>query len=46
MADCIILEDISVTVIVKGFNSDEFKSDGLREKHAVTAWNGIISAFA
>jgi hypothetical protein len=40
MADCIILEDILVTVVVEGFNSDEFKSGGLREKQAVNAWNG------
>jgi hypothetical protein len=31
----------------KGGNFDEFKSGGLREKHAVATWNlGTIPAFA
>jgi hypothetical protein len=31
----------------EGGNSDEFKSGGLHEKHAVATWNlGTISAFA
>jgi hypothetical protein len=32
---------------VQGSNSDEFKSGGLYEKHAVATWNlEIISVFA
>jgi hypothetical protein len=36
-----------VAFTAEGFNSDEFKSRGLHEKHAMATWSlVIISAFA
>jgi hypothetical protein len=38
---------ISVALLSKELNFDEFKSGELHEKHAVATWNlGTISAFA
>jgi hypothetical protein len=36
-----------VALTAKELNFDEFKSEGLREKHAVATWNlGTISEFS
>jgi hypothetical protein len=44
----IILKNIIIVALTaRELNSDNFKSGGLHEKHAVATWNlGTISAFA
>jgi hypothetical protein len=43
----ILKKKIVVALPARELNSDEFKSGGLHEKHAVATWNlGTVSAFA
>jgi hypothetical protein len=39
VSNCIIWKDDLVSFTVEGLNSDEFKSGGWHENHAVTPWN-------
>jgi hypothetical protein len=47
MMNCVIWKGNSVAFTVDEFSFDDWKPEGLRQKHAVATWNlGTITAFA